>query len=214
MEYVYDHTQHKFPIPPRQQESPEPEKPPDPYIKPNGRFMFWCWFIGIHRFYVGKTWTGLLQFLVFWVYLFIYPEEGSSWTEVSISIASIYWGWAIIDFFLMKRWKIDISKLSSGSEIKGNPYSHKDKSTTLLLWKLGLHRIYVGKIGTGVFHFFTFASWLTLIFLETGIWFVDDIIYTVLGFFFIVWIIWALYDLVLISNNDFKDKRRRFICPK
>ena len=174
MEYVYSHS--------GQQEKPEPEEAPEPYLKQSAIFMFGLFVLGIHRFYVGKTFTGLLQFLLsglYYTFAFDWMSEPFELYSFSGILVLLFWGWVFLDFILIFYWKIDVSTLPW-------PISHRNKSTTLLWWKLGLHRIYAGKIGTGFLYFFTLGG---------------------LG-------IWAIIDLLMISNNDFKDKRGVFICPK
>ena len=44
----------------------------------------------------------------------------------------------------------------------------KSKTTTIIFWLFGVHRFYLGKIGTGVLYLFTLAG--------LGIWAIIDII--------------------------------------
>lgn len=70
------------------------------------------------------------------------------------------------------------------------PTDGKDWLTTLLLCiflgGLGVHRFYVGKIGTGFLMMFTFGG---------------------LG-------IWTLIDLIMVATSSFKDKKGQYLIKK
>ncbi len=63
-------------------------------------------------------------------------------------------------------------------DVNGNPASPKSRLAALLLLLLlglGLHRFYVGKIGTGILYLITLGG--------LGIWFVIDLVMIVIGSF-------------------------------
>ena len=77
---------------------------------------------------------------------------------------------------------INNSNVNTNTNVAGMAYPYKSKMVTLLLCiflgYIGIHRFYVGKIGTGIIWFFT------------------------VGFFGIGWII----DLIMIIVGGFRDK--------
>lgn len=63
-------------------------------------------------------------------------------------------------------------------DVSGRPASPKSRAASLLLLLLiglGLHRFYVGKIGTGILYLITLGG--------LGIWFVVDLVMIVIGSF-------------------------------
>lgn len=93
-------------------------------------YLFWILgFVGAHRFYFGKPLTGILWFLTGGLFLI---------------------GW-IVDFFL-------IPSMATEANRKYQP-GHVDHTVTwvlhLFLGLFGIHRIYMGKILTGVLYLCT-----------------------------------------------------------
>jgi TM2 domain-containing membrane protein YozV len=114
--------------------------------------------LGIHRFYVGKIGTGILQMLTF----------------------GGFGIWTLVDYILLITGDF---KDSNGQVLYRKTIRGGDKSwvTTILLCyflgPLGIHRFYVGKIGTGILQMLTFGGF--------GI--------------------WTLVDYILLLTGDFKD---------
>jgi TM2 domain-containing membrane protein YozV len=104
-------------------------------FKPTGHslflgYLFWVLgFTGAHRFYYGKKWTGLIWFSTFGMF-------GIGW---------------IVDAFLLP----EMDREAEVSYVDG-PYNYNIAWLLLtFLGVLGVHRFYMGKIGTGILYFFT-----------------------------------------------------------
>lgn len=113
-------------------------------------------FFGIHRFYLGKIGTGILMLLTFG----------------GLGI------WQMVDLFLL-----GFGEMTDGQGRKV-PGSERKGLAILLAYFLGIagvHRFYLGKIGTGVAQLLTFGG---------------------LG-------IWLLVDLILLCCDELKDKDGR-----
>ena len=126
MEHASEHAQHQFPV------------PPNPNLQKPGSFMFWIWAMGIHRSYVGRTLTGTFQYLIFLLAILTLAFL-ARWEIPFLVLALICVGWRLIDLFLIFRWKVETSKLPSN-------VSSYEKSTALLLWCFGFHRLYVERL--------------------------------------------------------------------
>ena len=55
----------------------------------------------------------------------------------------------------------------------------KSKTTTIIFWLFGVHRFYLGKIGTGILYFFTGGGL----------------------------VIWAIIDIINIANGKMTDSK-------
>lgn len=110
-------------------------------------------YFGVHRFYVGKIGTGVLQLLTF----------------------GGFGIWYLIDVVMIAFGEF---KDAQGNKIAGGNRKGVALLLCYFLGFLGVHRFYVGKIGTGVLMLITFGGF--------GLW----------------WLI----DLVLICCDEFKDK--------
>lgn len=107
----------------------EVTKRSDTHSIPLGYILWLFGFMGVHRFYYGKPWTGTLWFCTF-------------------GLLGVGW---IVDLFLIPTMDREADlKFTSG------PYSY-DVSWLLLtfLGYLGIHRFYLGKWISGVLYFFT-----------------------------------------------------------
>lgn len=93
-------------------------------------YVFWVFgFIGLHRYYYGKRWTGLLY---------------------SLTLGLLFIGW-IVDAFQLPSW----SK-ASGENFKMGKYSYNVAwSFLIVLGGFGIHRFYLGKPLTGLLFLFT-----------------------------------------------------------
>ena len=95
-------------------------------------YIFWIFgFTGAHRFYYGKKWTGLLWMATF-------------------GLMGVGW---LIDAFL-------IPSMDEDADIKyiSGPYNYNIAWALLTFGGiLGLHRFYIGKIGTGLLYLCTFG---------------------------------------------------------
>ena len=124
---------------------------------------------GVHRFYAGKIGTGILMLL----------------TVGGFGI------WALIDMvFIMLGKFTDGDDLPILMDRMDKDTSDKDFTTTALLCYflgvMGIHRFYVGKIGTGV-----------VMFLTAG------------GFG-----IWAMIDFIVLVTGNFKDDEGRYVLNR
>ncbi|MFK7850486.1 MAG: NINE protein [Akkermansiaceae bacterium] len=88
-------------------------------------YLMWIFgFIGMHRFYYGKPISGLIWLLTGGLFLI---------------------GW-IVDFFLIPSMRSE-----AAGRYRGGPYDYSVAWVLqLFLGWLGIHRFYLGKIGTGV----------------------------------------------------------------
>jgi len=115
-------------------------------------------YLGIHRFYVGKPWTGLLMLLTFG----------------GFSI------WALIDFIIIL---CDGFEDGDGRPIhRSDAIDHQSPKgfvpAFLLCWFLGIfgfHRFYAGKIGTGILMLVTFGGFFIW-------WLIDTVLLLTGGF--------------------------------
>ncbi len=124
-------------------------------------------FFGIHRFYTGKIGTGILM-------LFTLGGLGI---------------WAFIDIILIacSRFTDKQGRYLQFKSMNPATTSQKSGNTTLLLAlflsPFGIHRFYVGKIGTGILMLFTLGG---------------------LG-------IWAFIDVIIIACGNFTDKTGQYL---
>lgn len=124
-------------------------------------------FFGIHRFYVGKIGSGILMLLTF--------------GGVGI--------WVLIDLILIAcaRFSDKEGRILQFKPLNPATTSQKSGNTTLLiasfLGSFGIHRFYVGKVGTGILMLFTFGG---------------------LG-------IWAFIDVIMIACGNFTDKTGQYL---
>jgi TM2 domain-containing membrane protein YozV len=128
--------------------------------------FFLGWF-GAHRFYVGKIGTAVLMLITF-------GGAGVWWLYDLILI--------VTDNFTDRDGGYLTIDLGSGER---GPYRF-DVTVLLLVFAAGMHRFYVGKIGTGVLFL---LSWLTVI-----------------GGF-----IWLLIDLIKLGTDRFTDSHQRLL---
>ncbi|MBK1828341.1 NINE protein [Haloferula rosea] len=93
-------------------------------------YLLWIFgFVGAHRFYFGKTKTGILWFF-------------------TLGLLGIGW---IIDLFLIPSMSKDASE-----RYATGPYDYSVAwILQTFLGYLGIHRFYLGKIGTGLIWLFT-----------------------------------------------------------
>jgi TM2 domain-containing membrane protein YozV len=122
-------------------------------------YLFWFFgFTGLQRFFYSKRWTGLLYLCTFGVF-------GIGW---------------IIDAFFIPSWSAN----SNRDFVSGSTSYNLGWVFLIFLGYLGVHRFYMGKIGTGI------------IYLLTG---------GLLGFG-ILYDIWTLNDQIGIINAVGKQK--------
>jgi TM2 domain-containing membrane protein YozV len=123
--------------------------------------------LGAHRFYAGKIGTGLIMLLTG-------GGAGVWWLYDLVIIAT--------DDFTDREGRYLNQNLQPGPR---GPYRF-DLTVLLLVFAGGMHRFYVGKIGTGVLFL---LSWLTLI---GGL-------------------IWLVVDLVNLGLDRFTDGQQRLL---
>jgi len=96
---------------------------------PLGYVLWFFGFTGSHRFYYGKTWTGILYFFTF-------------------GLLGIGW---LFDFFSIPRMEKE-----ARTTYRDGTYSYNAAWILLTFFGiLGLHRMYLGKWITGIIWFFT-----------------------------------------------------------
>lgn len=134
---------------------------------------------GLHRFYCGKPWTGLLQWIFCFIAIlgclmaiitgdlivmneasdfaaknipaFLYGALSSYGTLILLTPLGIWLAWLMIDIFTMPSTCKKLSKISTSGL--------KDYNVTWILFLflgfMGVHRFYMGKIVTGLIWLFS-----------------------------------------------------------